>query len=136
MRLKGKVIIITGSTMGIGKAIAIKFVSEGAKVVIHGLEKELAENLRKMLGNENCIFHIEDLSNSGCSDRLVSIAIKKWKKIDGIVNNAATVINSNIDNTDEKLLNDVFKVNTFAPFFLIKSALPYLTKSMGSVLNI
>ena len=47
MRLKDKVIIITGSTMGIGKAIAIKFVSEGAKVVIHGLEKELAENLRK-----------------------------------------------------------------------------------------
>ena len=117
MRLKDKVIIITGSTMGIGKAIAIKFVSEGAKVVIHGLEKELAENLRKMLGNENCIFHIEDLSNSGCSDRLVSLAIKKWKKIDGIVNNAAMVINSNIDNTDEKLLNDVFKVNTFAPFF-------------------
>ena len=81
MRLKDKVIIITGSTMGIGKAIAIKFVSEGAKVVVHGLEKELAENLRKMLGNENCIFHIEDLSNSGCSDRLVSIAIKKWKKL-------------------------------------------------------
>ena len=47
MRLKDKVIIITGSTMGIGKAIAIKFVSEGAKVVIHGLEKELAENLER-----------------------------------------------------------------------------------------
>ena len=136
MRLKDKVIIITGSTMGIGKAIAIKFVSEGAKVVVHGLEKELAENLRKMLGNENCIFHIEDLSNGGCSDRLVSLATKKWNKIDGIVNNAAMVVNSNIDNTDEKLLNDVLKVNTFAPFFLIKSALPYLTKSKGSVLNI
>ena len=66
----------------------------------------------------------------------MSLAIKKWKKIDGIVNNAAMVINSNIDNTDEKLLNDVLKVNTFAPFFLIKSALPYLTKSKGSVLNI
>ena len=136
MRLKDKVIIITGSTMGIGKAIAIKFVSEGAKVVVHGLEKELAENLRKMLGNENCIFHIEDLSNSGCSDRLVSLATKKWNKIVGIVNNAAMVINSNIDNTDEKLLNDVLKVNTFAPFFLIKSALPYLTKSRGSILTL
>ncbi|OUU48079.1 MAG: short-chain dehydrogenase [Flavobacteriaceae bacterium TMED68] len=136
MRLKDKVIIITGSTMGIGKAIAIKFVSEGAKLVIHGLEKELAENLRNILGKENCIFHVEDLSNDGCSDRLVLLAIKKWNKIDGIVNNAAMVINSNIDNTDEKLLNEVLKVNTFTPFFLIKSALPYLTKSKGSVLNI
>ena len=136
MRLKDKVIIITGSTMGIGKAMAIKFISEGAKLVIHGLEEELAENLRKILGKENCIFHIEDLANDGCSDRLVSLAIKKWNKIDGIVNNAALVINSNIDNTDLKLLNGVLKVNTFAPFFLIKSALPYLTKSKGSVLNI
>ena len=136
MRLKDKVIIITGSTMGIGKAIAIKFVSEGAKVVIHGLENELAEDLRKILGKENCIFHVEDLANDGCSGRLVSLAIKKWNKIDGIVNNAAMVINSNIDNTDLKFLNGVLRVNTFAPFFLIKSALPYLTKSRGSVLNI
>ena len=41
------------------------------------------------------------------------------KKIDRIVNNAALVINSNIDNTDLKLLNGVLKVNTFAPFFLL-----------------
>ena len=84
----------------------------------NGSIQDLAENLRKLLGNENCIFHIEDLSNGGCSDRLVSLATKKWNKIDGIVNNAAMVVNSNIDNTDEKLLNDVLKVNTFAPFFL------------------
>ncbi|MEY3187287.1 MAG: hypothetical protein RL675_1114, partial [Bacteroidota bacterium] len=40
MRLKGKVIIVTGSTTGIGKAMAYRFVQEGAKVVIHGLEKD------------------------------------------------------------------------------------------------
>ena len=65
MRLKDKVIIITGSTMGIGKAIAIKFVSEGAKVVIHGLEKELAENLRKMLEMKIVFFILKTFQMMG-----------------------------------------------------------------------
>ena len=122
--------------MGIGKAIAKRAVAEGAKVVIHGLEQELAFELQKKLGEKNSVIHIEDLSIKGCTDRLVSLAIKTWNKIDAIVNNAALVISSNIKNTNDKLLEDVFKVNTMAPFLLIKSALPYLTKSKGAVLNI
>ena len=53
MRLKEKVIIVTGSTTGIGKAIAIKAVSEGAKVVIHGLEEDLGIQFVSELGDEN-----------------------------------------------------------------------------------
>ena len=122
--------------MGIGRAIAKRAVAEGAKVVIHGLEQELALELQNKLGEKNSVIHIEDLSIKGCTDRLVSLAIKTWNKIDAIVNNAALVISSNIKNTDDKLLEDVFKVNTMAPFLLIKSALPHLTKSKGVVLNI
>ncbi len=122
--------------MGIGKVIAERVVDEGAKVVIHGLEQELAFELQNKLGEKNSVIHIEDLSIKGCTDRLVSLAIKTWNKIDAIVNNAALVISSNIKNTNDKLLEDVFKVNTMAPFLLIKSALPYLTKSKGVVLNI
>jgi NADP-dependent 3-hydroxy acid dehydrogenase YdfG len=98
MRLKDKVIIITGSTMGIGKAIAKKAVSEGAKIIIHGLEKDLGLELQNDLGKQNAVLHIEDLSNEGCSNRLVSLAIKTWNKLDGVVNNAALVISSNIFN--------------------------------------
>ena len=64
------------------------------------------------------------------------MCIRDRNKIDCIVNNAASVISSNIKDTDDILLENVFKVNTLAPFLLIKSALPYLTKSKGAVLNI
>ena len=122
--------------MGIGKAIAKKAVDEGAKVVIHGLEQELAIELQNEVGKKNSIIHIEDLSIKECTERLVSLAMKTWNKIDCIVNNAASVISSNIKDTDDILLENVFKVNTLAPFLLIKSALPHLTKSKGAVLNI
>ena len=56
MRLQNKVVIVTGSTTGIGKAIALRCISEGAKVVIHGLEKDLGEAVMSQLGQRQCCF--------------------------------------------------------------------------------
>ena len=58
MRLKDHVIIVTGSCTGIGKAIAERCVTEGARVVIHGLEKELGEQVVVALGNDKATLHI------------------------------------------------------------------------------
>ncbi|MBS1916921.1 MAG: SDR family oxidoreductase [Bacteroidetes bacterium] len=136
MRLKNKTIIVTGSTTGIGKAIAKRCVAEGAKVVVHGLEEEWGNEVVKELGEENAILHIEDLSAEGVQERLVQTAIKNFGKLDAVVNNAAIVASSNIQTTDRKFFEKIFAVNTIAPFLLIKAALPYLTEQHGCVLNI
>jgi NAD(P)-dependent dehydrogenase (short-subunit alcohol dehydrogenase family) len=136
MRLKDKVIIVTGSTTGIGKAIAKAVISEGAKVLINGLEYDLALQTVQELGEANTILHIEDISAEGCPEKLVELAIKTWGKLDAIVNNAAWIVNSDIDTTDKAFLGKALEVNSIAPFLLIKSALPYLSASKGVVLNI
>ena len=136
MRLKDKVIIITGSTTGIGKAIAMKCVSEGAKVVIHGLEQKWGEEVVAELGKENAVLHIDNLAEAGTAERLVDVAVKSFGKLDAIVNNAAIVASSNIHTTDSEFLQRIFQVNTVAPFLLIKAALPQLTLNKGCVLNI
>ncbi|MFZ9742969.1 MAG: SDR family NAD(P)-dependent oxidoreductase [Chitinophagaceae bacterium] len=136
MRLKDKVIIVTGSTTGIGKAIAKRCVAEGAKVLIHGLELDWANDVVNEVGKENATIYIEDLSNDGACERLVHLTVKTYGKIDAVVNNAAKVVSSNIATTDIDFLERVFQVNTFSPFMLIKYALPYLTASKGAVLNI
>ena len=136
MRLKDKVIIITGSTTGIGKAIALKCVSEGAKVVIHGLEQKWGEEVVAELGKENAVLHIDNLAEAGTAERLVNVAVKSFGKLDAIVNNAAIVASSNIHTTDSEFLQRIFQVNTVAPFVLIKAALPQLTLNKGCVLNI
>ncbi|HSF53032.1 MAG TPA: SDR family oxidoreductase [Algoriphagus sp.] len=136
MRLKDKVIIVTGSTTGIGKAIAKRCVAEGAKVVLHGLEEFLGLEVLEEIGSENAVFHCEDISAEGCPERLVKLALESFGKLDAVVNNAAWVITSNVENTDRAFLQKILDINTISPFLLIQEALPELTKNKGCVLNI
>ena len=136
MRLQDKVIIITGSTTGIGKAIAVACVSEGARVIIHGLEKDLGEMIVAAIGNDKAKLHIEDISAEGAAQRLVDVAIQTFGRLDAVVNNAAAVVSSNIHTTDLAFFRRVLEVNTLSPFSLIKAALPHLRETRGCVLNI
>lgn len=136
MRLANKVIIVTGSTTGIGKAIAIRCVSEGARVVIHGLESDLGESVLSEIGKDKAVLHTEDLAREGAATNLVRIAHEKFGRIDALVNNAAWVVSSNLATTDLTFLRMVLEVNTIAPFALIQAALPHLKERRGCVLNI
>ncbi len=136
MRLQNKVIIVTGSTTGIGKAIALRCVAEGARVVIHGLEKNWGDEIVATIGHDKAVLHIEDIGDAYAPQHLVDMATKTFGKLDAIVNNAAIVASSNIHTTDPDFLRRIFEVNTFAPFALIKAALPHLSKTKGCVLNI
>jgi len=164
MRLQDKVILITGSTTGIGKAIAKRCVREGAKVIIHGLEKDLAAETLAEIGAEAekiwnykgarivvqtgdddttpanshpvAVSHIEDLMSPGCPQRLVDLAVKTYGKLDGVVNNAAIIAQGNIQTTDAAFFHKMLAVNTVIPFLLIQAALPHLSKAHGAVLNI
>jgi NAD(P)-dependent dehydrogenase (short-subunit alcohol dehydrogenase family) len=136
MRLQNKVIIVTGSTTGIGKAIALRCAAEGASIVLNGLEQGWGNELLAELGEEKAALLIEDISEDGAPERLVELAIKKFGRLDAVVNNAAIVASSNIHTTDKAFLQRMFAVNTIAPFSLIKAALPYLSAQHGCVLNI
>jgi len=136
MRLKDKIILVTGSTTGIGKAIARRCVREGAKVVIHGLEKDLAAETLAEVGQANGVVHVEDLTSPGCPQRLVDLAVKTFGKLDGLVNNAAIVATGNIQDTDADYFRKMLEVNAVVPFLLIQAALPHLSQTRGAVLNI
>lgn len=136
MRLKDKVVIITGSTTGIGKAIAVRCVAEGAKVVINGRNKEAGEAVVKELGEANAVLNIVDISLEDAPQHLIDAALKAFGKLDSIVNNAAMIVSSDIHSTDSAFLRQVLEVNTVFPFALTKAALPHLRKTHGCVLNI
>ncbi len=136
MRLQHKVVLVTGSTAGIGRAIAKRCVEEGARVVIHGLENDLATELVSELGSDRAIAHIEDLAHDGCPERLTTLAVEHFGRLDAVVNNAALILPGDIHATDADLFHRIISVNTLAPLLLIKAALPHLQAARGCVLNI
>lgn len=136
MRLKDKVVLITGSTTGIGKAIALRCVAEGASVILHGLEQDLGEQVLNKIGKSNAVLLVEDLRHEGTAQRLVNAAINHFGRLDAVVNNAAMVVSGNIQNTDLDFFRTVLEVNTLVPFALIQAALMHLEQSHGCVLNI
>jgi len=136
MRLSNKVVLVTGSATGIGRAIALRCAAEGASVLVHGLEPELAQSLVTQIGAQHAVAHVEDLTAPGCPRRLVDIAVETFGRLDALVNNAALVASGDLDSTDAEAFHHMLAVNTVAPFLLIKEALPHLQEAHGCVLNI
>ncbi len=135
MLLQDKVIIVTGSTTGIGRAIAKACVAQGARVLIHGLEQEQGREVVQSLG-DRAVLHIDDLADPKAPRRIIDTAARAFARIDAIVNNAAFIVRSDIHSTDAALFDKVMAVNLRAPLLLVQAGLEHLTRSRGCVLNI
>jgi len=137
-RLTDKAILVTGSTTGIGKAIATRCLEEGARVLIHGLESDLAEKTWNELDPERTSSDvlIADLADPAAPARLRDAMLNRFGKIDALVNNAALIGTGSIETTDPAGFDQFVRINVKGPFFLIKTLLPELAKSGGCVLNI
>lgn len=138
-KLKDKVAIITGGDSGLGRACAVAFVKEGAKVVIpyyneHKDATETKEYLEQ-LGGE-CLFIAGDISQKSFSKIIVEKTIEKFKKIDILVNNAGVQYQQDFltDISDDQF-DWTMKVNVYGMFYLTKEVLPYL-KSGSSIINL
>lgn len=135
MRLKDKVIIITGATSGIGKALTIRAVAEGARVVIHGIDEVDGQKLVDHLG-KNVTLCIADLEDASTPKKIVDCALEAFGQIDSVVNNAATIKRSNLLQITPEEFTKTLTINLQSALFLIQAAFPHLKKSGGSVLNI
>jgi NAD(P)-dependent dehydrogenase (short-subunit alcohol dehydrogenase family) len=135
MRLKDKVILVTGSTTGIGEAIARRSIAEGARVVIHGRDVERGQAIVKEFEGRATL-SIADLADSDSLPKLVKTAVKAFGGLDAVVNNAASVARSDLHGTDAAFFDRMMAINVRAPMLLIKAAYPHLKESEGCVLNI
>jgi NAD(P)-dependent dehydrogenase (short-subunit alcohol dehydrogenase family) len=136
MRLQDKVILITGSTTGIGEAIARRCLAEGANVVIHGRDSDRARALASEWPDRTAVV-LGDLADPALPRQLVDAAVRAFGRLDGLVNNAALVVTrGDLQSTDAVFFDRMIAVNTRAPMLLIQAAHPHLKQTRGAVLNI
>jgi len=135
MRLQDKAIVITGSTTGIGEATARRCLAEGARVLIHGRDRKRGEAIAAEFPDRTA-FHADSLEDPASADRIVAAAVKAFGKIDVLVNNAAVVNRSNLEQTDAEFFDWMFSINARAPLLMIRAAVPHLKQTSGAVLNI
>jgi NAD(P)-dependent dehydrogenase (short-subunit alcohol dehydrogenase family) len=135
MRLCDKVIIVTGATSGIGRAIATRCVREGARVLVHGIDRAGGEEVVAALGKASAL-HLDDLADPASPGRIVAAALSAFGRIDGVVNNAALVARSTLATTSADTFDRMMAINVRAPLLLIQAAFPELQRRQGAVVNI
>jgi meso-butanediol dehydrogenase/(S,S)-butanediol dehydrogenase/diacetyl reductase len=136
MRLTGKVAIITGGGSGIGKAIAMAFVREGAQVVIAGRDgKKLAAAAAEIGGD--CVAVSADVSTASEVEKLVNAALDKFKRINILVNNAAVLLPGTAESLSEEDFDQTFSINVRGLWLMSRAVLPHMRASGGgSIINI
>jgi NAD(P)-dependent dehydrogenase (short-subunit alcohol dehydrogenase family) len=131
-KLKGKVAFITGGDSGIGRSVAVHFAREGASVAIVYLEENAdAQETKRMVEEEggSCLILEGDLKDAAFCKKSIASCIKKFKKLNILVNNAAVQFpKDRLEQISEKQLEKTFRTNIFAYFYIAKAALPYLKK--------
>lgn len=138
--LKDKVCVITGSSRGIGKAVALDFAKKGAKLIINATsESEAAistlSEIRK-LGAE-CELVVCNIKNPDEAQRLIDTAIEKFSKVDVLVNNAGITKDKLMIKMSEADWDDVLDVNLKGAFNCIKAAArPMMRQKGASIINI
>ena len=138
-KLKGKVAIITGGDSGLGRACAVAFVKEGAKVVIpyynEHIDAKYTKEYIEKLGGE-CLLLSGDISKKEFCQKIVKETLNKFGKIDILVNNAGVQYQADeLTHISDEQFDWTMKVNVYGMFYLTKEVLPYL-KSGASIINL
>jgi NAD(P)-dependent dehydrogenase (short-subunit alcohol dehydrogenase family) len=138
MKLKDRVAIITGAGQGIGRAYALRFVEEGAKVAIADLNDTNAEQVAKEIeaaGGEAIAVHV-DVSDEASAQEMADAVVAKWGRIDILVNNAG--IYYDLKQTDYSLayLKKIIDVNMLGPWVCTRAVWPVMkAQGKGKIIN-
>jgi NAD(P)-dependent dehydrogenase (short-subunit alcohol dehydrogenase family) len=136
MSLATKIALVTGSTSGIGRGIAERFVERGARVVFHG-QREAEKEVLTVAPGPDVAFVAGDLADVETCRNVVRFAIERFGGIDILVNNAGITSRGHLETVSVELWDRIMHVNLRAPFLCLQEAVKSMkTRGGGSIINI
>lgn len=140
-RLENQVAIVTGGSRGIGRAVALAFAREGARVAIAAVQDRdalaKAESEITALGGADVVALLADVTRRSDVDRLVQSVIAKWGRIDILVNNAGVLRLAPLENISEERWDETLAVHLKGTFNCTQAVLPFMKQQRkGKIINL
>jgi short-subunit dehydrogenase len=138
MEMDGKVVVVTGASMGIGEAIAKVFVDAGARVVLLSRDAGRAEAARQRVGHtERTLALACDVCKRDEIDRALALTVQNFHRVDVWVNNAGVGIRDSVAEMETSSLRELFETNFFGTIACMQAVVPVMRKNGGgSIINI
>lgn len=135
---KGKVIIVTGASSGIGKATAIEAAKQGANVVIAARSLDKLKDVAQVIEGfgVECLPVQTDVSKQEDAENLINKTIEKFKKIDVLINNAGVSMRAMFDEIDIDVFKRVIDINFMGTVYCSKYAIKHILKQKGSIVGV
>ena len=130
-RLDGKVAVVTGSTRGIGEAIARRLAADGAHVVVSGIDVGDGERVAAEIGG---LFIAADMRRPEQCDALAERAVRHYGRLDILVNNAGIFPSLSLEQSTALAWDEVFEVNARGAHLCSRAAVPHLRHAGGGVI--
>lgn len=136
-RFSGRVVIVTGGGSGIGAATAHRFAADGATVVITGRsEDKLDQSVADAPEGSTVVARTADTSDEQAITQLVDEVAREYGRLDTLVNNAAVARPGTVTDLDADTWREVMSIDVDGVFFASKAALPHLSATKGSIVNV
>jgi 3-oxoacyl-[acyl-carrier protein] reductase len=134
--VREKIAVITGASQGIGRAIAEKLASNGIHLILTGRDRKALESIEKFAASQGVKTGIitADLIDKAQPERIIRFAIKKFGRIDILINNAGIAMEKSFIDTKVEEWDLLMAVNARAPYFLCQHAIPWLKISPDPVI--
>ena len=134
--MKGKVVIITGASSGIGRALAKEFFSRGASLALGARRIDKLEELKSELQNPDLLCVETDVALEADCKRLIELTIEKYGRIDILINNAGISMRALFNDMNLEVMHRIMNVNFYGTVYCTKFALPYLLETKGSLVGV
>ncbi|WP_347841377.1 SDR family oxidoreductase [uncultured Draconibacterium sp.] len=134
--MANKVVVITGASSGIGKALAEKYAAEGHNLVLAARRIDRLEALKNKLGGVEVLPVKTDVSDEEDCKQLINAAIDRFGRIDILINNAGISMRAVLEDVEIEVLRKVMDVNYWGTVYCTKYALAHILKQKGSVVGV
>lgn len=136
MPFENKIIMITGASSGIGKALAAGFLSKGAKVALCARNLAKLQEAFKGFDNNNLLLVAADVSKEEDCKNFTNKVLEKWGSIDAVINNAGISMRALFEDLDLSVMKELMDINFWGTVYMSKYTLPYILQSKGIITGV